>query len=286
MSTFFKNIVAKNKAIELYHKKLDQLNLQHESTIIETSFGDTYILILGAFSLPPLVLLHGSYGCAPIAIETLKGLTKDYRIYAIDVVGQPNLSEEIRPNMTDNSYGQWMYEIMTRLNIWNAILVGISFGGFIVWKTLAFDEKRIAKSFFITPAGILNGNLLNIIWDILLPLKRYEKSSDKKHLLQFAGALFSQEDEFSNEFLANLILHYELDFSPTPLIKKSEAQKIKTPVYFIAADNDLLFPGKKLLAHAKKIFPSLKGTILLENSKHVPSKSGYNQIIDFIKTSK
>ncbi|MEZ4954360.1 MAG: alpha/beta hydrolase [Saprospiraceae bacterium] len=286
MNTFFKNIDAKNKAIALYHKKLDQLNLQYESTIIETSFGDTHVLISGAFSQPPLILLHGSNGCAPIAIEALIELTKDFRIYAIDVVGQPNLSEETRPNMTDDSYGQWMYEIMTRLNIWNAILVGISFGGFIAWKTLVFDEKRMAKSFFITPAGIVNGNLSKILWNIFLPMQRYKRSGNKKHLLQFTEAIFSQEDEFFDEFLANIIPHYELDLSHIPLIKKGDAQKIKTPIYFIAANDDLLFPGRKLLAQAKNIFPSLVETLLLKNSKHVPSKSDYNQIVEFIKKSK
>ena len=51
---------------------------------------------------------------------------------------------------------------------------------------------------------------------------------------------------------------FEMDFSPIPTIKESEAKKIKTPLTIIGADDDLIFPGEKLLKRAKSIFPSLQ----------------------------
>jgi len=70
--------------------------------------------------------------------------------------------------MNDDSYGKWMYEILSRFGVRGAFLVGISLGGFVALKFMAFDEKRIAKAFLITPAGVVKGNLVRNLPDILL----------------------------------------------------------------------------------------------------------------------
>ncbi|QGY42204.1 hypothetical protein GM418_00595 [Maribellus comscasis] len=67
-----------------------------------------------------MVLLHDSNSCAPAAIEILIDLTRNFRIYAVDIPGQSNLNEEFLLDVNDNSYGKWMYEILSRLAVKNA----------------------------------------------------------------------------------------------------------------------------------------------------------------------
>ena len=283
MNSFFSDPVAKRDIEHLYHQKLTELSIACEFVKLETSYGETNVIITGSENKPPLVLLHGSNGCAPVAIEALMGLLNDFRIYAFDVVGQPNLSAEIRPNMKDDSYGKWMNELLTRLDIKDAVLVGISFGGFISWKTLVFDEKRIAKAFLIVPAGIVNGNPLQAIRKVFLPMKLYKWRKQEKYVRRFLGELFTADDPFALAFLSKLFLHYEMDFSPIPVIKKEEAGKIKTPTYIVGAENDLLFPGQKMMRRAKGIFPALQDVLMLENSRHVPDNKGNDLIVEWIK---
>jgi len=282
MESFFSSSSAKNIILEMYYNKLDELSIKYEFQKIETSYGNTNIIITGEKNNPPLVLIHGSNGCAPIALEAMLGLEKKFRVYAIDVIAQPNLSEGIRPNMKDHSYGKWMFEILARLNIQDAIMVGISFGGFITWKTLVFDSQRISKAFLIVPAGIVNGNPLKAMWNVFLPMKLYQWRKNKKYVHQFLKKLFTEHDEFAQHYLAKVFLDFDMDFSPIPLIKKEEAKKITTPMYIIGADNDLLFPGKKMLKRAKEIFPSLYEGKLLKNSKHVPRQIDNNEISKLI----
>lgn len=282
MKTFFRSPSTKNTIIEMYYNKLDELPINYELQQIETSYGDTNIIITGKKNNPPLVLIHGSNGCAPIALEAMLDLNKNFKVYAIDVIAQPNLSEGIRPNMKDHSYGKWMFEILARLNIQDATMVGISFGGFITWKTLLFDSRRISRAFLIVPAGIVNGNPLKAMWNVFLPMKLYQWRKNKKYLYQFLNKLFTEVDEFAQHYLAEVFINFEMDFSSIPLIKKEEAKNITTPIHIIGADNDLLFPGKKLLKHAKEIFPSLHESILLPNSKHVPRQIDNQQITKLI----
>ncbi len=283
--TFFSSLQAQKEIENLYLQKLDALLISYEFLKIETSFCDTNIVLTGRKEGPPLVLLHGSNGCAPVAIEALIGLADYFRIYAIDVVGQPNLSAGCRPSMQDDTYGKWMYEILSRMNIRDAFLVGISFGGFIAWKSLIFDEKRFAKAFFIVPAGIVNGNPLKALWKVFRPMKLYMASKKTKYVQQFLDQLFTEPDRFAFTFLSQVFLHFTMDFSPIPLIKKEEAKRVKTPVTIIGAEKDLLFPGGKLLKRAEKIFPSLEKTLLLKKSKHVPGRADNDRIVALIKSS-
>jgi hypothetical protein len=43
-----------------------------------------------------------------------------------------------------------------------------------------------------------------------------------------------------------------------------------------------MFPGEKMIKRAKSIFPSLKNTVLLNNSKHVPNQKDFQFIENII----
>ena len=97
--------------------KLDELSIEYRFEKVETAFGETNIVVTGNPENPPLVLVHGSNGCAPIALDIYPNLTKKYQVFAVDVIAQPNLSSETRPSMKDASYGKWMNEVFCLLNL-------------------------------------------------------------------------------------------------------------------------------------------------------------------------
>lgn len=70
MNRLFKSEEGKAEIFELYDKKLNELQIQYESKFVNTRFGATHVLITGDKNNPPLVIVHGSNGCAPIAIES------------------------------------------------------------------------------------------------------------------------------------------------------------------------------------------------------------------------
>ncbi len=52
-----------------------------------------------------------------------------------------------------------------------------------------------------------------------------------------------------------------MDFTPVPVINKNKAQLIKTPITLIAAKDDIMFPGVKMIKRAHKILPSIKTSV-------------------------
>ena len=139
----------KKEILGLYNQKLEELNINYKYQLIDTSFGVTNLIITGNASKPPIILVHGSNGCAPIALETYKGLENDFQIFAIDVLAQPNKSADTRLSMKNDDYGKWMHEVIDALKLKNVTLAGFSFGGLIILKTLEYSEKNI-KEVFLT----------------------------------------------------------------------------------------------------------------------------------------
>ena len=285
MATLFKSELGKKEILSLYDQKLKELNIEYQSLYVDTRFGKTHVLITGKPSNPPLVIVHGSNACAPISLESYPNLSSKYQVFAIDVLAQPNRSDETRLSMKDASYGIWMNEVLDELKINNVVLLGFSFGGLIILKTLIYNASKIKEVFLASPAYIVNGNPIKAIFKIFIPMKLYMVTENMKYVEKFLSALFTERDEFGIKFLSKAFKYFKMDFTPIPIIKTNEAQKITTPIHLIAAKYDLIFPGAKMISRSKKIFPSLKHTLLLERSKHVQSTEGNNIVEDLILKS-
>lgn len=277
MPSLFKSVAGKDEILSLYDKKLSELNIDYQNKIIDTSYGKTNIIMTGTPENPPLMIIHGSNGCAPISLETYPNLSNHFQVFSIDVLAQPNKSAETRLSMKDDSYGKWMNEIIDELKINNVVLVGFSFGGLIILKTLIHREINIKEVFLAAPAYIVNGNPLKALFKVFIPMKRYMMTKKIKFVEQFLSEVFTERDEFAIAYLSKVFLHFKMDFTPVPVISTAEAKGITTPITLIAAKRDLMFPGDKMLRRALKIFSSVK-TVLLEQSKHVQSKADNRKI--------
>ena len=281
-NSLFKSEKGKQEILELYDEKLNELNIQYHYEKVNTSFGLTNIIVSGEPSNPPLILVHGSNGCAPIAFESYPNLNKSFKVYAVDVLAQPNKSAETRLNMKNTSYGKWMNEVIDSLNLDSVTMAGFSFGGLVILKTLEFNENKIKEVFLAAPAYIVNGNPLKAMVKIFMPMKKFMKSKKVKYVEKFLFDVFTERDEFAIKYLSKVFEFFEMDFSPVPVIKSHKARLIKTPITIFAAENDIIFPGNKMIKRAEKIFPSLKYTTLLKDSKHVQSKAENAVIEQFI----
>ena len=272
MKTLFKSKIGKHEILRLYDEKLAQLNIEYEFIKVNTSLGETNIIATGDPTKPPIILVHGSNGCAPIALETYPNLHKTRRVYAVDVLAQPNRSAATRLSMKTHCYGKWMNEIIECLKIDSVAMAGFSFGGLVILKTLEYNEDKVSEVFLSSPAYIVNGSPLKALFKIFMPMKSYMKTQKPKYIKQFLSELFTDNDKFALNFLSKVFLEFEMDFTPVPVIDSKKASQIKTPITIFAADKDIIFPGKKMLKRAKKIFPSLKHTELIFGSKHVQNK--------------
>lgn len=282
---FFKSKEGKDKILSLYNQKLNDFNIDYSEKFIETKFGVTNVIITGDTKNPPLVLIHGTGGCAPLILESFPNLSSTYCVHAIDVLAQPNKSAENRLDMKSLEYGEWLTDVIISLGLKDITLVGFSFGGFISLKTLEFNERLIKHVFLIAPVYIVNGNPIKNLINIFIPLKRFLKYRKEKCIKKVMQTLFTEYDDFGLTFMATTFQNCDMDFSPLPIISKQSAKHITTPITIIAAEKGIMFPGRKMIKRAKRIFPSLHDIVLLEDSKHVPNTTNFKSIEDLVLKS-
>lgn len=279
MKSLFKSEAGKKDILDLYDQELNELGIDYSTQMIDTSYGKTNVIITGDTSNPPLIIIHGSNGCAPVSLKTYPNLSSKYQVFAVDVLAQPNKSEGTRLSMKDDSYGIWMNEVIDILGINDVTLVGFSFGGLVILKTLIHNGDKIKEAFLAAPAYIVNGNPLREIIKMFIPMRRFMSTQKPKYIEKFLSEVFTDRDEFAIQYLSKVFIHFDMDFAPVPTITKKEAKSINTPITLIAAKDDVIFPGQKMLKRAAKILPTVKKAILLENSKHVQNRAD-NELIE------
>lgn len=123
-----------------------------EQVRVMTSFGESFVVCAGPVDGPPLVLLHGSGGNAAMWLAALPDWSAYFRVYAVDLLGEPGLSAPVRPPL--ESYPDWLAQVLAALGVDRTALVGVSLGG---WLALAFASRhpdRVGGLVAISPSGI------------------------------------------------------------------------------------------------------------------------------------
>lgn len=282
MTSLYQSTFGKQEILNLYETKLNSLGIDYEYKLVNTKFGFTNIILTGNPENPPIILVHGSNACAPISLETYPQLHKHFAVYAVDILAQPNKSAETRLNMKDDSYGVWMNEVIDQLNLQSVSMAGFSFGGLVILKTLEYKETKIKEVFLSAPAYIVNGSPFRLLSKVFLPMMLYKKFNADAQAEKLINRLFTDADPFALTFLKKVIQYFSMDFSPVPIIPRKKANKITTPIHIFASQQDLLFPGNKMIKRARKIFPSLKHIQLFPNAKHVQNHHQNSIVEEYI----
>jgi pimeloyl-ACP methyl ester carboxylesterase len=85
--------------------------------------------------------------------DNLKPLKKDFRIYLVDVVGQPGLSSGNSPDVKTDEFGLWICEVLDGLKLEKVNIAGASFGGLLGMKLANVAPERITNMVLLNPIG-------------------------------------------------------------------------------------------------------------------------------------
>lgn len=282
-TSFFTADDARAKMEEVYQAYLDRIPTSTgiELLSIETSYGHTNVLQMGAPGDPALVILHARNSCAPLAVRHFLSLLPQFRIYAIDLPGQPNLSAEVRLPSQTNAYGQWLHEILSKLGIWYANLVGIELGAYAALKSLTFDARRVAAAYLVTPLGLHATGRWQHYWRQRRPIARFTHNPSPKKLEQLAKRMWQEVDDEMLDFWSIILPDYAPDYDYLSAISSSTLSGLATPIYcFVGSENYSFSPRAKY-----QQIPSLQSITVLPNSGYLPSPAAYERIVKHIQNT-
>ena len=101
----------------------------------------------------PVVLLHGWLTDMETMRPIANSLSKNFQVYLIDVVGFGK-SDLPKDPLTSDDFGDFLKELLDKLNIKNPILIGHSNGGRIIINSVGRGIVNPKKIILIDSAGL------------------------------------------------------------------------------------------------------------------------------------
>jgi pimeloyl-ACP methyl ester carboxylesterase len=145
--------------MEWYDSVLDEIQTPYESLYVNTRFGRTHLIAAGPADAQPLFLLPGVAGCAALWRRQLPTLGQHFRVYAVDIPGQPGRSDPNPPSFLNSDYVDWLKDVLDDLRIAKAHFGGVSVGAWIAMRMGIEAPERTLKVVMLGPTGISRARL-------------------------------------------------------------------------------------------------------------------------------
>lgn len=257
----------------VYDRAVARLGVEYKDRMVNTRFGVTHVLVVGPEDAPPLVNLHGGNSIAPHDLVAVLPLGQEYRIYAPDTIGHPGKSAQTRLSPRDNSYGQWVVQVLDGLGLDQVPFVAGSFGAGILLRTAACAPERIAKAVLVVPSGIVPVPIFSMVFHLGLPYLLYRWFPSQDRLIRLVQPLCGDElDETLLDYTRVVVKHVVNELEMPRPATKSELAKFTAPTLVLAGEKDIMFPGDAVLERAREIIPNLVAAERLDGCPHHPAK--------------
>lgn len=267
MKSIFKNEQVEREYHQLYNDTLAMFGLHYTTKYVQTSFGETHILIFGDPSKQPLLLLHGMTMSSTMWYPNVKPLVQERCVYAIDIIGDFGKSKVAKIIKNKIAAAQWLLEVMDGLQLQSCDLAGHSMGGFLALNyTLAYPE-RVSKLLLYAPvATFYKVNPLFFVKIYPALLFHTDKLIDK------AFRWFSGNDEPLHPiFRSQVIAGYR---SAKPLLRvmpsvfsEDEFCDYKHRTLLLVGEKEVIYPAEKAIANALRLIPNLE-THVIQGANH------------------
>lgn len=269
------------KMHEFYDKAIKSLNVNYKDEYISTSYGKTHILIVGDENKKPVFTIHGGNGISPLNIRLFLPLLNEYCIIAPDVIGMPGKSESFRNLNTGEDFGNWVNEILDKINIDKISFIVSSYSASMLLSLAQFKPEKIDKSVLIVPSGIAHGKIMPMITKMMLPFMKYYFKPTEEGLKGIVEVMCGTCDKLWCEFFDLMMSSYKMEMRAPKEFNKNELKNFTSDVLIFASNYDIFFPADKVFEKSEMIFQGTCDRHLI-NSKHLPDDETMKDVCDKI----
>jgi len=125
-----------------------------EQLRVPTREGETFVVACGPKHAPALVLLHGSGANSVTWMGDAASWSTHFRVYAVDMIGEPGLSARSRPPLASDAHALWLDDVLRGLSVARASLVGVSLGGWLALDYATRRPERVERLALLCPGGV------------------------------------------------------------------------------------------------------------------------------------
>ena len=259
----FKSPDGEAKFLAAYGDEMKLWPVPYEELDVRSRFGTTHIVACGPLTAPPLVLLHGYMATLTMWSPNIAAFSKDYRVYAVDVMGQPSRSRPDEPICNVADFVSWLTATLDALHLDRVFLVGMSFGGWLALNYAVAAPQRVRKLVLLSPGGLLpmvRQFTVRGMFMVWLPARRTVNS--------FFRWLGFTDRAYAN-FLEMVYLglkHFRMPIETArvlPAVVSDEALRtMKVPTLLLIGDHEVISDPAKAMERARRLIPEVEGELV------------------------
>jgi pimeloyl-ACP methyl ester carboxylesterase len=281
MNAIYKTADGEQLIKETYRKFLAHWPVANTQFHLPTSQGDTFVIASGPEDAPALVLLHGSAFNSVTWMGDVATWAEHFRVYAVDVIGQPNLSAANRPAYESDGYVCWLDDVMNGLQLKKAAFIGISLGGWLALDYAIRRSDRVASLVLLCPGGVgrEKNSTLKLVF-IILPLLLLGNWGRRKATAMMLGAAPAPQSgaaQAVGNFMTLIFKHFRPNLAKVARFSDAALQTLKMPVLVILGARDAMLDSAETL-HRLEAAVSLLQVEWLPDAGH--AVTGQAQVID------
>lgn len=241
-----------------YESTLARWPIPYETFTLPTRHGDTFVIACGSAAAPPLVLLHGAGTNALAWGGDVPDYAHFYRVYAVDLLGEPGKSAPNRPDWEGPAFAEWLEDMLDALRIECASIAGLSQGAWTAIKFAAACPERVEKLVLMTPGGIVPDRMSFVFRAVLLSMLGRWGNASMMRLL-FAD---QPVPEGTADVMALLTQHFKPRMGILPIFSDEELQRLTMPVLLLGGSKDALRDLEAIAGRLRALLPQLAVRII------------------------
>ncbi len=258
--SIYKTPTGERQVMEIYDAILARWPGPCQTRRVPTRHGETFLIAAGDPSAPPLVLLHGACSNALSWIGDFPVYCDHFRVYAVDIPGEPGRSAPNRPPWTGLAFAEWLEDVLNALGIQRVALAGISQGGWTALKFATTWPERVEKLVLLTPGGVVPARTSFVARAILLsPFGRW--GAERINRIVFGNQPVHPD---ARHYMDVIMTHFKARIGVQPMFTDTELSRLGMPVLLVIGGKDALFPTNKVNDRLRTLVPNLTVHLLPE----------------------
>ena len=263
-TSIYKSPEGEREIMTVYDATLARWPVPYDALRLPTRHGETFVIASGEKAAPPLVLLHGANSNATAWIGDVVQYSRAFRVYAVDILGEPGKSAPNRPAWDSPAYAEWLQDVLDALKIQKTALLGISQGGWTALKFATANPERVAKLVLLTPGGVVPTKPSFLLRAIVLSMMGRRGAEAINRIVFGKQPIHPDAVKFMNIIMTNFRARIEAE----QIFSDEALKRLTMPTLLLGGMQDALRPNDKIAARMKKWMPNLTA-ILIPGVGHV-----------------
>jgi pimeloyl-ACP methyl ester carboxylesterase len=273
----YKTDAGGREILRRYEETLSKWPVHADHLRVPTREGETFVLACGPDDAPPLLLFHGSGANAAMWMGDVTTWAKHFRVYALDIIGEPGLSAPSRPPLDSEAYSLWLDDVLNELGVERAAVVGASLGGWLALDYATRRPQRVERLALLCPGGI-GRQKIGFLVKVLL-YKPFGQWGMRRSIKAVAGVDARETPDIA-EYLSLTFTHFLPRRDRLPVFSDEALRRLTMPVLTIVGARDAMFDSYDTVKRLQRTVPQAR-VILLPEVAH--SIIGQTQaVLDFL----